>query len=157
MRAGVAMEEVRCVMKKLGAGVMLAAALMAASSTGALASTNELKVKPRTVNFGPAPVGMVTSRSTTLTNTSSNTIDLTINVTKDWDDFSFGFLPGSTCPTFEPAPLGPGESCIFVARFWPSEQFLGLKQDQRFLATSTDPLTGEVLDSDTFVFLGRAA
>jgi len=60
-------------------------------------------------------------------------------------------------PTFEPAPLGPGESCVFVVRFWPSEQFLGLKQDQRFLATATDPLTGEVLDSVTSVFLGRAA
>jgi hypothetical protein len=156
MRVGVAMEEVTTVMKKLGAGVMLAAALMAASSTSALASPNVLKVKPRTV-IGPTPIGMVTTKSTTLTNTSSNTIDLTINVTKDWDDFSFGSLPGSTCPTFEPAPLGPGESCVFVVRFLPSELFLGLKQDQRFLATATDPLTGDVLDSDTFVFLGRAA
>jgi hypothetical protein len=58
-------------------------------------------------------------------------------------------------PTFEPAPLGPDESCVFAVRFWPSEQFLGLKQDQRFLATATDPLTGEVLDSDTFVFLAE--
>ena len=49
------------------------------------------------------------------------------------------------------------DSCVFAVRFWPSEQFLGLKQDQRFLATATDPLTGEVLDSDTSVFLGRAA
>ena len=144
-------------MKKLGVGVMLAAALMAGSSTAAQASADVLKMKPRTVNFGPTPVGMVTSKSTTLRNTSSTTIDLTISVTRDWDDFSFGFLPGSTCPTFEPAPLGPDESCVFAVRFWPSEQFLGLKQDQRFLATATDPLTGEVLDSDTFVFLGRAA
>jgi hypothetical protein len=151
------MEEVRCVMKKLGVGLMLAAALMAASSTGALASTNVLKVKPRTVNFGPTPVGTVTGGSVTLTNTSSTTINLTINVTKDWDDFSFGFLPGSTCPTFEPAPLDPGESCVFVVRFFPSEQFLGLKQDERFLATATDPLTGEVLDSDRFLFVGRAS
>ena len=157
MRAGVTMEEVRCVMKKLGAGVMLAAALMAASSTAALAFTNVLKVKPRTVNFGPTPVGTVTSGSVTLTNTSSTTINLVINVTKEWDDFSFGSLPGSTCPVFEPAPLGSGESCVFVVGFFPHEDFLGLKQDQRFLATATDPLTGDVLDSDTFVFLGRAA
>jgi hypothetical protein len=142
-------------MKKMGA--ILAAALTAASSTAALASTNVLKTNPRTVNFSPTPVGMVTSKSTTLRNTSSTTINLTISVTKDWDDFSFGFLPGSTCPTFEPAPLGPDESCVFAVRFWPSEQFLGLKQDERFLATATDPLTGEVLDSDRFVFLGRAA
>jgi hypothetical protein len=42
-------------------------------------------------------------------------------------------------------------------RFFPSEQFLGLKQDERFLATATDPLTGEVLDSDRFLFVGRAS
>jgi hypothetical protein len=54
-------------------------------------------------------------------------------------------------------PLGPDESCVFAVRFWPSDQFFGLKQDQRLLATATDPLTGWVLDSDTFAFLGRAA
>jgi copper(I)-binding protein len=69
-------------MKKLGAGLMLAAALMAASSTAALAS-NVLKVKPRTVNFGPTPVGTVTGGSVTLTNTSSTTINLSITTTKD--------------------------------------------------------------------------
>jgi len=148
------MEEVRCVMKKLGAGLMLAAALMAASSTAALAS-NVLKVKPRTVNLGPTPVGTVTGGSVTLTNTSSTTINLTITTTKDWDDFSFGFLPG--CPTFEPAPLAPGESCVFAVRFFPSELFLGLRQDERFLATATDPLTGEVLDSEKLLFVGRAS
>jgi len=153
MRAGVSME-VRCVMKKLGAGFMLAAALIAASSTAALAS-NVLKVKPRTVNFGPTPVGTVTGGSVTLTNTSSTTINLSIVTTKDWDDFSFEFLPG--CPTNEPAPLDPGESCGVVVRFLPSELFLGLKQDERFLATATDPLTGEVLDSEQFLFVGRAS
>jgi hypothetical protein len=143
-------------MKKLGVFVLLAVALVAVSPAPAPASTNVLTVKPRTVNFGPTPVGLVTSKSTTVTNTSSETINLTIMATKDWDDFSYGFLPGSTCPTFEPAPLAPGESCVFVVRFWPSEQFLRLKQDQRFLATATDPITGEVVDSDRFVFLGRA-
>ena len=141
-------------MKKLGACLMLAAALMSASSTAALAS-NVLKVKPRTDNLGPTPVGTVTDGSVTLTNAGSTTINLTITATKDWDDFGWGFLPG--CPTFDPAPLGPGESCVFAVRFFPSETFLGLKQDQRFLATATDPLTGEVLDSEQFLFVGRAS
>jgi hypothetical protein len=144
-------------MKKLNAGLTLAVALVVASPIPASASTNELRVRPRMVNFGPTPVGIVTSKSTTLTNTSWETINLTIVATKDWDDFEFGTLPGSTCPTFDPAPLDPGESCVLVVRFWPSEEFLGLTQDERFLATATDPLTGEVLDSDRFVSLGRAA
>jgi len=141
-------------MKKLGACLMLAAALLAASSTAALAS-NVLKVKPKTVNLGLTPVGTVTGGSVTLTNTGSTTINLTINTTKDWDDFAWGFVEG--CPTFEPAPLAPGESCVFAVSFHPSETFLGLRQDERFVATATDPLTGEVLDSDTFLFIGRAS
>jgi HYDIN/CFA65/VesB-like, Ig-like domain len=154
-RMRVASPSRRCVMKKLGACLMLAAALMAASSTAALAS-NVLKVKPKTVNLGPTPVGTVTGGSVTLTNTGSTTINLTVNATKDWDDFSWGFLEG--CPIiFEPAPLAPGESCVLSVTFHPSETFLGLKQDERFVATATDPLTGEVLDSDTFLFIGRAS
>jgi hypothetical protein len=42
-------------------------------------------------------------------------------------------------------------------RFFPSELFLRLKQDERFLATATDPLTGEVLGSEKFLFVGRAS
>ena len=122
----------------------------------ASAAENTLKVKPRTVNFGPTPIGDVPMRSTTVTNTSSAIINLTIGATKDWDDFSYGFLPGSTCPTFEPAPLAAGESCVFIVRFWPSETFLGLRQDQIFVAAATDPTTGAELDADRFVFYGRA-
>ena len=98
----------------------------------------------------------ISMASTTVTNTSSQTVNLTIAATKDWDDFSYGFLPGSTCSTFEPMPLAPGESCVFEIRFLPSTDFLGLKQDQIFRATATDPVTGMVLDEDRFVFYGRA-
>lgn len=140
--------------RRLGVLVLVLVAIVAAQPVSA--AENTLKVKPRTVNFGPTPVGDTSMRSTTVTNTSSETINLTVAATKDWDDFGYGFLPGSTCPTFEPAALAPGESCVFVVRFWPSETFLRLRQDQIFVATATDPTTGAVLDADTFVFYGRA-
>ena len=144
-------------MKRLWILALLVLSILMLSSTPVPASENVLKVKPRTVNFGRTPVGEVPIASTTVTNNSSQTIHLTIWATKDWDDFSYGLLPGSTCLTSDPAPLAPGESCVFVVRFWPSSDFIGLKQDQIFLATATDPTTGAVLDADRFVFYGRAA
>ena len=141
-------------MRRLGFLVVVLVAIVAAQP--ASAAENTLKVRPRTVNFGPTPIGDTPMRSATVTNTSSGTINLTIGATKDWDDFGYGFLPGSTCPTFEPTALAPGESCVFVVRFWPSETFLRLRQDEIFVATATDPATGATLDADRFVFYGRA-
>lgn len=143
-------------LKKAGAVTLLAVALLVAAPVSAPASTQVVRVSHRTVNFGARPLGSVTYKSTTVTNTSSETVNLTVVVTREWDDFTFGSLPGSTCPVFDPAPLAPGESCVLVVGFWPSEMFLGLKQDQIFLATATDPLTGQVLSSVEFVFFGKA-
>lgn len=55
-----------------------------------------------------------------------------------------------------PHPLAPGESCTLVEGFSPSETFLGIKQDQIWLATATDPESGTVLTTEEIVFLGRA-
>jgi hypothetical protein len=134
----------------------LTSTLLVLMPVSAPASTNVLRVTPGNDNFGAKPLGSVTFKSITVTNTSAETIDLVINVTREWDDFTFGSLPGSTCPVYEPAPLAPGESCALVVGFWPSETFLGLKQDQIFLATATDPITHELLDTAEFVFFGRA-
>jgi hypothetical protein len=142
-------------MKAIAVAV-LTSTLLVLMPVSAPASTNVLRVTPGNVNFGAKLLGSVTFKSITVTNTSTQTIDLVINVTREWDDFTFGSLPSSTCPVHEPAPLAPGESCVFVVGFWPSETFLGLKQDQIFLATATDPFTHESLDTAEFVFFGRA-
>jgi hypothetical protein len=134
----------------------LTSTLLVLMPVSAPASTNVLRVTPGNVNFGAKPLGSVTFKSITVTNGGTETIDLVINVTRDWDDFTFGSLPGSTCPVYEPAPLAAGESCALVVGFWPSETFVGLKQDQIFLATATDPITHELLDTAEFVFFGRA-
>jgi hypothetical protein len=139
---------------KVIAGTFVALALMVAAPVSAPAATNVLKVT-HAVNFGTKPVGSFTIKSATVTNTSSETINLSIDVTRDWDDYSTG-LTGSTCPFFEPAPLAPGESCVVLVGFRPSFDFVGLKQDQILLITATEPLTGAVLDSVKLFFFGRA-
>jgi hypothetical protein len=119
------------------------------------ASTGVLTTKPETVRFGTKPVGSYTLKSATVTNTASQTVNLLVTVVREWDDFQFGLLPGETCPVLEPQPLAPGERCDVVVAFRPTEFFAGVKQDEVLLATATDPVTGEVLDSVQIVFLGK--
>jgi hypothetical protein len=139
---------------KIIAGVLVALSSVLALPSSALAAPNVLKVA-HAVNFGTKPVGSFTVKSATVTNTSSETINLDIDVTRDWDDYSTG-LTGSTCSFFEAAPLAPGESCVALVGFRPSFDFVGLKQDQILLITATDPLTGAALDSVELFFFGRA-
>jgi hypothetical protein len=134
---------------------LVAVATVVALPISAPAATKVLGVTPRKVNFGAKPVGSTTFKSVTVTNASSDSINLNIGVIKDWDDFETGVLPGTTC-TFSSQLLAPGESCVVVVRFSPSEGFEGLKQDQILRATATDPLTGELLDSVQIVFVGMA-
>ena len=56
------------------------------------ATPDVLRVMSPTVAFGAQPVGSMTFRSTTTTNTSSETINLVVVVTRERDDFSFGLL-----------------------------------------------------------------
>jgi hypothetical protein len=138
---------------------VIASALLAVASVTVLplsapAESNVLKVT-HAVNFGTKPVGSFTVKTATVTNTSSEPIDLDIDIVRDWDDFSTG-LTGTTCSFFEPQLLAPGESCVLLVGFWPSEDFVGLKQDQILLVTATDPATDAVLDSVRLTFFGRA-
>jgi hypothetical protein len=141
-------------MKKMSLVAVCSLVFVVALPSNAPAATQTLKVTPRTVHFGMRPVGSFTLKSATVTNTSAETIDLLVTVEREWDDFSFGLLPGSTCPVFEPEPLAPGDSCDVVVGFRPSEFFVGTRQDQELLATATDPITGEPLESVRIVFLG---
>jgi hypothetical protein len=142
-------------MKRMSLVAVVTVLLVVNLQTSAPAATDVLKVTPPTVHFGTKPIGSFTLKSATVTNTSSGTIDLLVTVRREWDNFSFGLLPGSTCPVLEPEPLTPGESCDVVVGFRPSEFFIGLRQDEVLLASATDRLTGEALESVQIVFLGR--
>jgi hypothetical protein len=139
---------------KVIATVLLALGSVIALPLNAPAATNVIRVTPHTVSFGVKPVGSFTIKTSTVTNTSSETIYVSIDVTRDWDNFST--LIDSTCGFLDPQPLAAGESCTVVVGFRPSEFFVGLKQDQRLLVTATDPQSGAVLDSVELLFLGRA-
>lgn len=131
-------------------GLLLTLTLGIAAS----ATTSVLAVRPPNVNFGTKPVGSFTVKGTTVTNTGSETVNVLVTGERTPDDFSFGLLPGQTCPVLEPAPLAPGESCVVVMGFRPSEFFAGQKQFATLRVTATDS-AGEVVDSVLIDFTGR--
>ena len=136
---------------------VLALAVLAAVPANGLASWNVMNVTPGTVNFGAKPVESFTLKTTRITNTSDETILLTLSLVRSWDDFSGGWI-NSTCfqsPSEPTTLLAPGESCTLEEGFSPSDFFVGIKQDQIWVATATDPETGEVLATEEIVFFGR--
>jgi hypothetical protein len=135
------------------AAIISAVAL--ASATSASVGHDVLRVTPSAVKFGTKPVGSFTLKGARVTNVSSNTVNVLVTILYEPDDFSFGLLPGSTGPVFDPAPLAPGASCDAVVGFRPSEFFAGLQQLAALLATATDPTSGEVLASERIDFTGR--
>jgi hypothetical protein len=143
----------RQTLRFLAVVVLVLAVLAVVPATATAADV--LKVTPGTVNFGSKPVGSSTAKATTITNTSDEAISLSLALVRSWDDFA-GPAVESTCPGFEPVLLQPGESCTLMERFFPSETFLGIKQDQIWLASATDPQSGAVLDREEIVFFGRA-
>jgi hypothetical protein len=132
-------------------GTLLASTL----GLGASAATVVLAVKPSSVNFGTRPVGSFTVKGGTVTNTSSETVNVLVTIEREPDDFSFGLLPGQTCPIFEPAPLAPGESCDVVMGFRPSEFFAGQSQFVTLRVTATDSAGAEVDSLIDFVGRGK--
>ena len=135
-------------------GVILVALVVSAGTAAtATAADRVVSLNPGKVNFGAKPLESFTLKSTTIRNTSDEPILLTLALVSSWDDFSGGWIT-STC--FDPTPLAPGESCTLVEGFSPSETFLGIKQDQVWLATATDPESGAVLTMEEIIFLGRA-
>jgi hypothetical protein len=137
---------------------VLVVALVVSAGAGASATAAQplLKVKPGTVNFGATPFLSETIKSATITNTGSEPVLLTLGLVRSWDDFAGGRVE-STCSLSlsEPTVLAPGESCTLVEAFIPHEDFAGIKQDQIWLATATEPRTGAVLETREIVFLGR--
>jgi hypothetical protein len=129
------------------------AAAFAVAAPPAVAS-DLLRVTPPRVQFGTKQVGTFTLKGATVTNASSSAVNVLVTVVAEPDDFSFGLLPGSTCPVFAPAPLAPGEKCQAVVGFRPSEFFAGREQVATLLVTATDPVTGAVLDTVLIDFVG---
>ena len=123
------------------------AAVGALVAPNALAAPRLLQVSPKQVNFGSQPVGSLTFAGVTVTNTSSVSLLVLVDAVQLPDDFNFGNLAGSTCIALEGQVLAPGESCVAVVGFQPSEFFAGHKQTATLLVTARDPASGALLES----------
>jgi hypothetical protein len=131
------------------------AALGALVAPTALAAPRLLQVSPKQLNFGTQPVGSMTFQGVTVTNTSSVSLLVLVDAVVLPDDFNFGNIGGSTCIALEGQVLGPGESCVAVVGFQPSEFFAGRWQRATLLVTARDPVSGALQQSMTVRVRGR--
>jgi hypothetical protein len=136
----------------------IAATLLSLAFVGvspAAADPSLLRISPKQINFGTRPVGSENFDSVTVTNTTSSELRILVSAGLP-DDFGFGLLPGSTCPALDPGGiLAPGESCVAVVRFSPTEFFAGLHQTGTLTVTASDPTTGAVLETQVVTVKGR--
>jgi hypothetical protein len=103
--------------------LLFAIAVMAAPP--ALADPPVLDIDPNQVKFGKQPFETFTKKSFTITNTSSQTLLVSIEPVRAPDDFSPGQIE-STCPlSFTETVLDPGETCTHVIGFRPTPFFAG--------------------------------
>jgi hypothetical protein len=131
------------------------AAMGALAAPTALGAAALLQVSPKQVNFGTQPVGSLTFSGVTVTNPSSVSLLVLVDAVELPDDFNFGNLAGSTCIALEGQVLAPGESCVAVVGFQPSEFFAGHWQRARLLVTARDPASGALLQSVTVRVRGK--
>jgi hypothetical protein len=99
--------------------VAFGTALLAGSASSRnAASSDALRVTPPTLHFGAARVGVTTSRSITITNTSDASVALIAGWATDSQlDPGFGFPTGDTCLQTESQTLLPGQKCTLMFTF----------------------------------------
>jgi hypothetical protein len=131
------------------------AAIGALVAPSALAAPRLLQVSPKQVNFGIQPVGSLTFQGVTVTNTSSSSLLVLVDAVVLPDDFNFGNIGGSTCIALEGQVLAPGESCVAVVGFQPSDFFAGRWQTATLQVTARDPVSGALLQIVTVRVRGR--
>ena len=133
------------------------AALVVASGVTATATADPaglLKASPKRVNLGTRAVGTFTVKSSTITNTGSTDVLVQTSAVRMPDQFSWGLLPGQTCPIFSAEVLAAGASCDTVAGFRPEEFFVGLEDMAVLQVNASDPSTGVTLGSVLVEFDG---
>ncbi len=130
--------------------------VVGAGAPAATAGATGLKANPKRVNFGTRAVGTFTVKGSTITNTTSSDVVVQTSAVRMPDQFSWGLLPGQTCPILAPGILPAGASCDIVTGFFPQEFFVGLEDLAVLQVTATDPSTGALVDSVQVEFRGVA-
>jgi hypothetical protein len=141
-------------MKVLLVGCLATLLIAGLAPTATANETGVLKAAPKRVNFGTRTVGTITVKGSTITNTGSSDLLVQTTAVRMPDQFSWGFLPGQTCPISSPELLPAGTSCGVVTAFRPEEFFVGLEDAAVLALTATDPSTGATVETIVVVFRG---
>jgi hypothetical protein len=136
----------------LGLAVLIVGGGVASAATADGAGV--LRASPKRVNFGTKAVGTFTVKTSTITNSASSDVLVQTSAVRMPDQFSWGLLPGQTCPIFSAEPLPAGDSCDIAVGFRPEDFFVGLEDLAALQVTATDPSTGTIVDTVVVEFRG---
>jgi hypothetical protein len=97
-----------------------------------------IEIDPAGVWFGVQPFGSSTLEEFAIRNTGDGAVTIAVETVEVGDDFSPG-QTSSTCPLTSETVLEPGEECVHVVGFQPSEFFGGYEEARmRVVATSAE-------------------
>lgn len=136
--------------------VSLVLAVPTVSHAAPPVAVETLSAKPASVDFGKRKIDATYYKGTRITNKHSVPVRVLVSAGLP-DDFGFGLMPGSTCPVLDGgAVMAPGESCLAVVRFSPTEGFIGWQAVGSLEATASDPVTNEQLSALSIPVTGMA-
>jgi hypothetical protein len=142
-RTGMAHRLVRAVVRVIILACL--GVLVATPTTSDARVTGRLSARPASIDFGHKRVGTTYYKQTRITNRFAAPIRVLVDGGLP-DDFGFGLLPGSTCPVLNGGDvMQPGQSCIAVVRFTPSDRFIGWHAVGSLQALAFDPTSGAEL------------
>jgi hypothetical protein len=105
-----------------------------------------LKPSTHNLNFGNQSFNTFSTKTVTVTNVSSEAVNVSVSSPFTPDDFSPGQI-GSTCPLTETVVLAPGASCTHIVGYYadPNPPFLGHRRIE-LIFTATDA-SGATVDT----------
>ncbi len=134
------------VLARLVALVCLVAVVASPAASQAQCRDGYLRAHRASIDFGKKHVDGEYFKRTRTTNVSHQPVRVLVYAGLP-DDFSFGLMPGSTCPVLDGgAVMAPGAGCYAVVRFAPTEGFIGWHAVGEMFADSYDPVSGDLVE-----------
>ncbi len=134
--------------------LLLVGALLTVGAPSVLAAGSLIDVSPNHLRFGRQPYYSNVTKTVTITNTSSETLLVSLEALVP-DDFNPGQLESTCLLSYTTNLLAPGESCTHVIGFSPSPVFQG-RETGELLVQVVDE-SGAILETHTVKISGTGA
>ncbi len=131
--------------------ILLIGVLLTAGAPSVFAAGSLLDVSPNHLRFGRQPYYSNVTKTVTITNTSSETLLVSLEALGP-DDFNPGQLESTCLLSYTTNVLAPGESCTHVIGFSPSPVFQGRETAELVVRVLDE--SGAILETHTVKISG---